>query len=209
MVSAPWAAIHRKRMERSTAKAKGIDPMRALVRSRAIIVLAALVPLLAMAPQQPRDPEKDTTAILQASYLYNIAKLTEWKDPKMRTGNFIIGIIGGGNLHQELIKKYSTKTVGNQQIQIVKLLGAPVDQKCHLLYVGQSALNLLPDIYKKLASEPTMIVTEYPDALEDGAVVNFLRIENSLKYELSVPNARKHRLEMGVTLQNLAHLTIQ
>jgi hypothetical protein len=189
--------------------AKAIKLLHRLLRIRALPVLAALVPMLAMAPQQQRDLEKDTTAILQASYLYNIAKLTEWKDPKMRTGNFVIGIIGGGNLHQELIKKYSTKTVGNQQIQIVKLLGMPTDQRCHMLYVGPSALNLLPEIYKKLSSEPTLIVTEYPDALEDGAVVNFVRVENSLKYELSVPNARKHRLEMGVTLQNLAHLTIQ
>lgn len=167
-------------------------------------LLLFLAPLLAAAPQQ-RDPEKDTTAILQASYLYNIAKLTEWKEEKMRTGNFIIGIIGGGNLHQELIKKYSTKTVGNQQIQVVKLLGVPTTEKCHILFVGQGALNLLPEIYKKLSGQSTMIITEYESALEDGSVVNFVRVENSLKYELSVANARKHKLEVGITLKNLAH----
>ena len=172
--------------------------------TRAGLLALFLLPLMAAAPQQ-RDPEKDTTAILQASYLYNIAKLTEWKEEKMRTGNFIIGIIGGGNLHQELIKKYSTKTVGNQQIQVVKLLGVPTTEKCHILFVGQSALNLLPEIYKKLSGQPTMIVTEYTDALEDGSVVNFVRVENSLKYELSVANARKHKLEVGITLKNLAH----
>ncbi len=169
------------------------------------LALLLLVPLFVAAVQTQREPEKDTTAILQASYLYNIAKLTEWKDERMRNGNFVIGIIGGGNLHQELIKKYSTKTVGKQQIQVLKLLGAPDAEKCHILFVGQNALNLLPEIYKKLNGQPTLIVTEYPDALEDGSVVNFVKVDNTLKYELSVANARKHKLEVGITLKNLAH----
>ena len=168
-------------------------------------LLLLMAPVFIAAIQTQREPEKDTTAILQASYLYNIAKLTEWKEEHMRNGNFVIGIIGGGNLHQELIKKYSTKTVGKQQIQVLKLLGAPESDKCHILFVGQSALNLLPEIYKKLAGRPTLIVTEYPDALEDGSVVNFVKVENTLKYELSVANARKHKLEVGITLKNLAH----
>lgn len=169
------------------------------------MALLTLAPLLLCAVQTQREPEKDTTAILQASYLYNIAKLTEWKDERMRNGNFVIGIIGGGNLHQELIKKYSTKTIGKQQIQVLKLLGASDTEKCNLLFVGQSALNLLPEIYKKLSNQPTLIVTEYPDALEDGSVVNFVKVDNTLKYELSIVNARKHRLEVGITLKNLAH----
>ncbi len=181
---------------------QGTERIKSRIQRLALVVLT---PLLLCAVQTQREPEKDTTAILQASYLYNIAKLTEWKDERMRNGNFVIGIIGGGNLHQELIKKYSTKTIGKQQIQVLKLLGASDTEKCHLLFVGQSALNLLPEIYKKLSNQPTMIVTEYPDALEDGSVVNFVKIDNTLKYELSIVNARKHRLEVGITLKNLAH----
>ena len=71
-----------------------------------------LAPLLLCSVQQQRDAEKDTTAILQANYLYNIAKLVEWKDADMREGNFIIGLIGGANLYQELIKQYATRTIG-------------------------------------------------------------------------------------------------
>ena len=49
-----------------------------------------------------------------------------------------------------------------------------------------------------------LIVTEYPDALEDGSVVNFVKVDNTLKYELSVVNASKHKLEVGSTLKQLA-----
>lgn len=161
--------------------------------------------LFATAPQQPRDAEKDTTAILQANYIYNIAKLVEWKDPAMRTGNFVIGVIGSANLYQELIKQYSTRTIGKQPIEVRKLPRTAEVESCHILFVGRADLALLPDIYKRMTGKPTMVVTEYDGALEDGAVVNFVKAENLLKYEMSLANAQKHGLVMGLTLKNLAH----
>ncbi len=165
-----------------------------------------LLPVLLCAAVPPqRDAEKDTTAILQANYLYNIAKLVEWKDPAMRNGNFIIGVIGSANLYQELIKQYSTRTIGKQPIEVRKLPRTTEMERCHILFVGRSDLALLPEIYKNLAKSPTLVVTEYDGALEDGAVVNFLKVNNLLKYELSLANANKHGVVVGLTLRNLAH----
>ena len=176
------------------------------MRSHLRFTLVLLLPLLfcAAAPQQ-RDADKDTTAILQANYLYNIAKLVEWKDAEMRKGNFIIGVIGVTNLYQELIKQYSTRTIGKQPIEVRKLPRTAEVERCHILFVGRSDLALLPEIYKRMQGKPTMVVTEYAGALEDGAIVNFVRIDNLLKYELSLSNAQKHGLVVGLTLKNLAH----
>jgi hypothetical protein len=56
-----------------------------------------------------------------------------------------------------------------------------------------------------MTNKPTMVVTEYAGALEDGAVVNFVKVDQLLKYEMSLANAQKHGLVMGLTLKNLAH----
>ncbi|TXI83072.1 MAG: YfiR family protein [Flavobacteriales bacterium] len=161
--------------------------------------------LFATVPQQPREADKDTTAILQANYLYNIAKLVEWKDPEMRSGNFVIGVIGGGNVYRELIKQYSTRTIGKQPIEVRKLPQSAEVERCHMLFVGRSDLALLPEIFKRMHAKPTLVVTEYTGALEDGAVVNFVKVDNLLKYEMSLANAQKHGLVVGLTLKNLAH----
>lgn len=178
----------------------------AMTASRSIrILLLAPFFLFAAVPQQPRDAEKDTTAILQANYLYNIAKLVEWKDAEMRTGNFVIGVMGSANLYQELIKQYSTRTIGKQPIEVRKLPRSADVERCHMLFVGRSDLALLPEIYKRMDKKPTLVVTEYSGALEDGAVVNFVKVDNLLKYEMSLANAQKHGLVVGLTLKNLAH----
>lgn len=190
MVSASGAT---KSMRRAT-------PVRHLRRLFLVLPL-----LLCSSAQQPRDAEKDTTSILQANYLYNIAKLVEWKDEGMRQGNFIIGVLGGANLYQELIKQYSTRTIGKQPIEVRKLPRSADVERCHILFVGKSELALLPDIYKRNQGKPTMVVTEYAGALDDGAVVNFVKVDNLLKYELSMANAKAHGLVVGLTLKNLAH----
>ncbi len=174
-------------------------------RFRFFRIALLLAPLLLCSVQQQRDAEKDTTAILQANYLYNIAKLVEWKDTEMRDGNFIIGLIGGANLYQELIKQYATRTIGKQPIEVRKLPRTAEVERCHILFVGRSDLNLLPEIYKRMQGQPTMVVTEYTGAMDDGAVVNFVQVNNLLKYELSLVNAQKHGLVVGATLKNLAH----
>lgn len=182
--------------------AKGSPAPRRTTWSRAVMLFVASVVLTASAPQ--RELEKDTSAILQASYIYNIAKLVEWKDPAMSSGTFIIGVIGGANLYQEMIKKYSTKSIGTQPIEVRKLPRSSTVDRCHILFVGQSDIALMPEIYRNLVGKSTLIITEYPDALEDGSVANFVRTDNTLKYEMSVVNARKHKLEVALTLKQLA-----
>ena len=168
------------------------------------LMLVLVLPVFAATPPQ-LDVEKDTAAIVQASYIYNIAKLVEWKDPAQKSGPFIISVLGSSNLYQELVKKYASKSIGMQAIEVRKLARTTEVERCHILFVGQSELAMLPALYKKLEKQSTLLVTEYPDAMEDGAVVNFVRVANTLKYEISVVNARKHKLEVGSTLVQLAY----
>lgn len=169
------------------------------------LLLLALLPVLAAGNGEPREADKDTTAIVQASYIYNIAKLVEWRDPAMKSGPFVISILGSSNLYQELVKKYAAKSIGRQAIEVRKLVRNAEVDRCHILFVSQTELTLLPTLYKKLEKQSTLLVTEYPDALEDGAVVNFVRVDNTLKYEISVANARRHKLDVGSTLVQLSY----
>ena len=61
----------------------------------------------------------DTTAIVQASYIIT-SPLVEWKDAACGRATRD-RCRGGANLHQSLIKKYATKTIGKQPIEVRKL----------------------------------------------------------------------------------------
>lgn len=163
-----------------------------------------MIPLILCSTALQREADKDTVAVIQASYLYNIAKLVEWEDAKYRKGNFIIGVLSNSNVYSELVKKYQSKSIGNQPIEIQKLLQPSDAERCNILFVGRDNLALVSDVYERMKSTGTLVVTEYTDALEDGSVINFMVVNNTLGYELSLANAVNHGLKVGSTLKQMA-----
>lgn len=154
--------------------------------------------------QSPRMSDTDTTAIVKAAYIYNFAKLIDWPSAN-KEGNFIIGVYGQTNVYKELVNKYSTKRIGTQDIEIKKLSESPEVGKVHVLFVAQSSIGDLNNILKNLDYEPVLVITETDGAISTGSIINFLVIDNSLKFELNVSEAKNRQLIVGSRLKALAY----
>lgn len=171
----------------------------------AVILLAA-----AFTPgDQQREPDKDTKAMIEASYIYNIAKLVQWRDESMRQGPFVIGVIGSANLYQELVNKYSSRSIGKQPIEVRKLPEMIEVDRCHILFVPATNRDLLAGILKQPNARSTLVVSDFPEAMANGAVVNFVAARNTLKYEINLANAEKQRIDVGLTLRQLADRVVE
>lgn len=151
----------------------------------------------------PRFDEKDTSAIIKSSYIYNFAKLIDWPDDKKR-GNFIIGVMGGSSMYQQLVTKYNGKTIGSQPIEIRKISSTQNFSVCHVLFVDHDHNSVLDEVVPKINNESTLLITHKKGGLSIGAAINFVVVEDNLKFELSVSNAEKQGLFVGSTLKSLA-----
>jgi hypothetical protein len=158
---------------------------------------------LSQAQSVPEFEGKDTGALIKAMYIYNFAKLVDWPT-EYKQGNFVISVMGGSTLHQELVKKYNTKQIGSQQIEIRKVSRTLNISQCHVLFVGKEHNDFLAEISKALAGSATLIVAEDKGALSKGAALNFVVEDANLKFELDVGNATKRNLFIGSTLKSLA-----
>ena len=167
------------------------------------LVIIVFVNLCTYGQQVPDMDEKDTAAMVKASYLYNFAKLIDWPDD-YKTGNFIISVMGSSNLHKELVKTYNSKKIGSQQIEIRKLSQTLNINKCHVLYVGRESMDMLSDIAETLKDKPTFIVTDAPGALEKGSALNFEFVNTQWRFALKLDNATEKGLFIGSTLKSLA-----
>lgn len=171
------------------------------------IVLASLS-ASAQKEELPSMDETDTGAMIKASFLYNFAKLVDWPE-EYKKGNFVISVMGGENLYREMVKKYNTKHIGSQQIEIRKLSKTLNISECHLLYVGAECVDLLPEITEKYRHLPILIVTDDEGALDDGAIINMVPVESEWMYELNVENASDRKLFIGSMLRSMAIRTQQ
>lgn len=153
---------------------------------------------------EPKMKDTDTNAILKASYIYNFAKMIDWPEAE-KSGNFIIGVYGGSSVYKELIKKYASKNIGNQQIEVKKLSDTPSVGKIHLLYITKDKKEDIPILIKSIKKKAVLVVTENLGSLDEGSIINFIIIDNSLKFELNVDQANKHDLIVGSRLKDLAY----
>ncbi len=139
----------------------------------------------------------------QSVFVYNFTRLIEWP-AEYKTGDFVIGVIGSGEVFNELKNYTASKMVGVQPIKVVRFNATAEITKCHILFVGYGKTKELADIVTKLSGGSTLIVSENKAAIDKGAAINFVIIEDKLKFELKTSNASSVGLKIHSNLENMA-----
>ncbi len=146
----------------------------------------------------------DTRSTVKALYIYTFATLVEWPTSK-RSGDFVIGVYGSQvAVYNELIKKYSGKSIGSQKIVISKFKSKAAITNCHILFVCEENTADISSLASTYAKESTLIVGERVGALSKGAIINFIVDGNQQKYEINKTNAKNHDLVITNKLSDLA-----
>jgi len=139
----------------------------------------------------------------QAVFIYNFTRLIEWPSD-YKNGDFVIGVYNSNDLFGE-IKNFTTgKMVGSQAITVAKYSTAQAITKCHILFVPFGKTKELSTILGVLGGAKTLIITEKKGALDEGSTINFVIIEDKLKFELKASNASKLGLKIHSNLENMA-----
>jgi hypothetical protein len=146
----------------------------------------------------------DPNAKVKAVFIYNFTRYFEWPE-KMKTGNFIIHIIGSNNsLNQELNKMASSKLVGNQKIEIKTAPSVDASLKPHIIFLLSDASDMLKDVASKYKGKGTLVITEKPGLAKSGSSINFVIAESKQKFEYSKKNAEKSGLKTNEELKSLS-----
>ncbi len=152
--------------------------------------------------QQPSN--FDTNAKIKAVFLYNFTRYFEWNDKK-KTGNFIIYVVGkNDNLITELKGLSGKKKVGNQEIEIKNTPIFDANVSAHILYVLTDASKSVSDVALKNKNKSTLIVSESVGSCKQGSSINFVVIDNKLKFEYHKNNAIKSGLKTNDDFKALA-----
>jgi hypothetical protein len=155
---------------------------------------------LSFQQQQNFDPN----AKVKAVFLYNFTRYFEWPE-KMKSGNFIIHIIGTNNsLSNELNKMATSKQVGNQKLEIKNSTGLDAAIKPHIIFLLNESSDVLKEISSKYKGKGTLIVTEKSGLAKMGSAINFVAIDSKLRFEYNKTNAVKAGLKTSDELKSLA-----
>jgi hypothetical protein len=139
----------------------------------------------------------------QTMFIYNFSRLIEWP-PNARSGNFVIGVLGATEITMELELYTKGKKVGTRDIVIQRYKTLEEISDCHILFVPFERTKRMPEILNQVNGKNTLIITEKSGALSEGAAINFLLVEDKLKFEIKPENASKYGIKLSSKLQEMS-----
>lgn len=149
--------------------------------------------------------ETDTRAVTKANFLYHFAASNEWPE-EVKEGEFHLTIIGNERLYAELVDKYAMKLIGAQPLHIHGYPDPeawPKDAFHHLVYCEPGG-DGLKGVATALQNTPTVLVSDAPDGLAQGSLINFVAIGNRIRYEINAEEAAKKGVLIGNKIMSWA-----
>ena len=141
----------------------------------------------------------------KALFIVNFTKEIEWPASE-KNGDFIICVVNQNEVLNQLKTYTASRTVGAQPITTVGVKSIDEVSKCHILYLSfaDSKADKLESVIAKLGTTPSLIVSDRPGSLKNGACINFLIVDDKIRFELNKQAVTDRKLQISSNLEKLA-----
>jgi hypothetical protein len=163
-------------------------------RLRQLFLLAALLPAVAAA-----QLEQD----IKAAFLFRFLSFVEWPESAFARPEspIVLGVMGSEEVLAALQEAAAGRVAQARPVSVRRVAEGDSVAGLHALFVGRAAAGVLP----KLAAVPALlVVAESEGALERGAVVNFLRQDGRVRFEVALDSAERRGLRISSRMLSVA-----
>lgn len=140
---------------------------------------------------------------LKAAFIYNFTKFIDWS-AYLKEDDFTIGVIGNSKIISSLNVIAQSSRVNEKKIVIKQFAKAEDIDFCHILFIPHDTPILLQSILTKAAVKGTLIISEKEGYAKKGTCLNFVILNNKLKFEANMNAFNTADLKAGSQLLKLA-----
>jgi hypothetical protein len=164
-------------------------------------LLAALATALVALPASAAQFSSDA---VKAAYLFRFASYVEWPEAARGDGPFVIGVVGAEEVFVHLENHLTGMSVQGRPARVRRVRSAADLGGVHILYVGARVFRGSRPIRELAIDKPILMVTDNPDGLDGGGVINFIEVNRNLRFEISVDAAERSGLRIDSALLSVA-----
>ncbi len=148
---------------------------------------------------------QDAVTKVKSAYIINFLKFIEW--PKENPDEIVIGFLGESAVEDFL---NSTKSAAEKNINIkintLHFSSAESVGKINVLYVASIKEFKKSDFLKnKCVQDHVLVITDKSVGMPDFSCINFLLVNNRLKFEINHSNLKSNGLKASAQLLKLSH----
>jgi len=186
-------------------KFPGVSALMLAGTSRALTTLAsACVCIVSMLTcNSTAGADRYSESAVKAAYLYRFTAYIDWPLDS-RTSRFTIAVLGDDDVADDLGNFLSTRSIKNLPSQVRKIKKPAEMGDAQMLYIGPSFKGDLRQTIASVNSHPVLIITSQIDALDAGSAINFLEVDNRIRFEASIAAVERPGMRIAPELLSVA-----
>lgn len=163
----------------------------------AALMWASLGTLCAWA-EAPRE------ARIQAVLILRMMKFVDWPPDSLARVEGLQICTWGDSPTESALQNLQGQKIREREIRVRKL-SAPIDTRgCQVLFVSNTARDVTPTLLYGSGSYALLTISDMPDFNKRGGMINLVRQDNRVGFEVQLSNAREHGIQIGAPLLDLA-----
>src|SRR5713101_3498199 len=181
--------------------------MRRLLRASAFSMVAA-AGVASSRPAQA-DTQADEYRV-KAAFLYKFGSYIEWPSESFARADspVAIGVIGADALADELAQIVSGRNVNGRPVLVRRLRPGDPIAGLHVLFIGGVDRGRLAEILAAAKGQALLTVTESEEGLELGSMINFVVVENKVRFDVAPPPSESDNLKISARLLGVARKVV-
>jgi hypothetical protein len=174
----------------------------AACRMRAIQSVLVLTALSMWLPAPAQGVSGNVELHIKAAYLFNFGRYVFWPQ---QSGDVVIGIVGHDPIVDVLEKTIAGKTINGRAYRVKVFASADQIDHCDVLFLPRAGAQQAQSVMTAIAGKPILTVSDIENFSSQGGMVEFLLIDDMLKFDINLAAAEKNGLRISSELLRVAH----
>lgn len=147
---------------------------------------------------------------IKAAFICKFALYVQWPSQAFARPDspIVIGVVARDAVVDELTRTAATLSVDGRPLAVRRLRAGDAVADVHLVYVANSEESHLAEVLAAAKGRPVLVVTESNNAAAAGSMINFVVVDNKVRFDISPHAAELSRLRISARLLSVARMLI-
>jgi hypothetical protein len=169
--------------------------------SRRVLTTLCLAALLSI----PASGQQVTEQDLKAVFLYKFTNFVEWPASAEHSAEpFRVCTVAAREITAIVERTMKEESVNGRRVQTSSPESTEQARKCEVLFIGRTEMARAQPLLAAVRDLPVLTVGDADRFLAQGGVINFVREENRVRFEINLDNARRAGLTISSRLLRVA-----
>ena len=143
---------------------------------------------------------------IKAAFLLNFVKFIQWPAHAFSDPTSLTICILGNDPFDEALNTIENKIVRDKRL-IIKRISRIEDIKgCQILFISTPEKEIMSEILTKTKDKPILTVSETNNFCQSGGIVNFIVVNNKIRFEINVEASKRSDLIISSKLLKLSKI---